>query len=59
VIPRGGLGALNAGPAAAEVIQEMYKLELFGKPEELVKAGQAAGAPASPAPASPTPPPTR
>jgi hypothetical protein len=49
VIPRGGLGALNAGPAAAEVIQAMYKLELFGKPEELAKA----------APAAPTPPPTR
>jgi hypothetical protein len=72
VIPRGGLGALNAGPAAGEVIQAMYKLELFGKPEELVKAAQAAagaagaappssaaGAPASPALASPTPPPTR
>ncbi len=64
VIPRGGLGALNAGPAAAEVINAMYKLELFGKPEELVKAATAAGAPpapaASPVPAaSPTPPPAR
>lgn len=32
VIPRGGLGALNAGPAAAEVIQAMDQLELFGQP---------------------------
>ena len=56
VIPRGGLGARNAGPAAAEIINAMYKLELFGKPEELVK-GAAAGT-AAPAPtASPTPPP--
>jgi cell division protein FtsI/penicillin-binding protein 2 len=52
VIPRGGLGALNAGPAAAEVIGAMYKLELFGKPAELEKAAQAALT------ASP-PPPTR
>jgi cell division protein FtsW (lipid II flippase) len=64
VIPRGGLGALNAGPAAAEVIQAMYKLELFGKPEELARAAPAAIVPApSPAPgatpASPTPPPAR
>jgi cell division protein FtsI/penicillin-binding protein 2 len=61
VIPRGGLGALNAGPAAAEIINAMYKLELFGKPEELEKAAQAALA-AAPAPgaarpgASPAPP---
>jgi hypothetical protein len=44
VIPRGGLGALNAGPAAAEIINAMYKLELFGKPAELEKAAQAAAA---------------
>ena len=42
VIPRGGLGALNAGPAAAEVINAMYRLELFGKPADLEKAAQAA-----------------
>jgi len=70
VIPRGGLGALNAGPAAAEVINAMYKLELFGKPADLEKAAQEAlaaqaqsGAPAAPpapaAPAAPSPqPPT-
>jgi cell division protein FtsW (lipid II flippase) len=44
VIPRGGLGALNAGPAAAEVIGAMYKLELFGKPADLEKAAQEAAA---------------
>jgi cell division protein FtsI/penicillin-binding protein 2 len=61
VIPRGGLGALNAGPAAAEVINAMYKLELFGKPAELEKAAQqalAAGPQGSAQPgaaASPTP----
>ena len=65
VIPRGGLGALNAGPAAAEVINAMYKLELFGKPADLEKAAQAAlaghppdaaaagGPPALPAPGAP------
>jgi hypothetical protein len=53
VIPRGGLGALNAGPAAAEVIGAMYKLELFGKPADLEKAA-AEAAQAAPA-ASPTP----
>jgi cell division protein FtsW (lipid II flippase) len=58
VIPRGGLGALNAGPAAAEVIQAMYKLELFGKPEELAKAAPPSPS-ASPTPASPLPPPRR
>jgi membrane peptidoglycan carboxypeptidase len=61
VIPRGGLGALNAGPAAAEIINAMYKLELFGKPVELENAAREAqaaramhGAPAavSPAPAA-------
>jgi len=51
VIPRGGLGALNAGPAAIEVIHAMYKLELFGKPEDLVKAAAAAPSAPSPAPA--------
>jgi cell division protein FtsI/penicillin-binding protein 2 len=60
VIPRGGLGALNAGPAAAEVINAMYKLELFGKPADLEKAAQeaiAAPVPASsPSPESPPPP---
>jgi cell division protein FtsW (lipid II flippase) len=66
VIPRGGLGALNAGPAAAEIINAAYKLELFGKPADLEKAAQAAvppsamGAPPAgpstpPAPASPPP----
>jgi hypothetical protein len=55
VIPRGGLGALNAGPAAAEVINAMYKLELFGKPAELEKAQ----ASPPPSPASPPPPPAR
>jgi cell division protein FtsW (lipid II flippase) len=44
VIPRGGLGALNAGPAAAEVINAAYKLELFGKPADLEKAAQEAAA---------------
>jgi cell division protein FtsW (lipid II flippase) len=58
VIPRGGLGALNAGPAAAEVIGAMYRLELFGKPADLEKAAQAALAPhpEAAAPASPPPP---
>jgi cell division protein FtsW (lipid II flippase) len=42
VIPRGGLGALNAAPHAAEIINAAYKLELFGKPAELEKAAQAA-----------------
>jgi len=65
VIPRGGLGALNAGPAAAEVINAIYRLELFGKPADLEKAAQealtahpeTAGAPPSPAPLTASPPP--
>jgi cell division protein FtsW (lipid II flippase) len=35
VIPRSGRSALYAAPAAAELIQAMHKLELFGKPAEL------------------------
>ena len=56
VIPRGGLGALNAGPAAAEVIKAMYKLELFGKPEELARAAPAAAVPVPAPGATPRPP---
>jgi len=48
VIPRGGLGALNAGPAALEVIQAADKLGLFGAP--------APGAQASPSPSPASPP---
>ena len=55
VIPRGGLGALNAGPAAAEVINAMYKLELFGKPADLEKAAQEAAAHHPPAEGQPAP----
>jgi cell division protein FtsW (lipid II flippase) len=46
VIPRSGRGALYAAPAAAEVLQQMHKLELFGQ----------LAAPAAPVP-SPAPPP--
>ena len=53
VIPRAGLGAVNAAPAAAEVIWAMYRLEMFGKPADLEKAAQAAAAGHPEAAASP------
>lgn len=55
VMPRSGMGAVFAGPAAAEIITAAYKLGYFGDPKELEKGMTAAPA-ASPKPApSPTP----
>ena len=57
VVPRSGMGAVFAGPAAAEIITAAWKLGYFGDPKELEKA--AAGvppvAPVAPGTASPGP----
>jgi hypothetical protein len=61
VVPRSGMGAVFAGPAAAELIAAVYKLGYFGDPKMLEQAAQrvAQGLPAlEPAGAPPvTPPP--
>jgi cell division protein FtsI/penicillin-binding protein 2 len=67
VIPRSGRGALYAGPAAAEVLNAMYKLELFGKLDangRLVGVHAPSPSPAPPpasssSPAAPSPRPSR
>jgi hypothetical protein len=41
VVPRSGMGAVFAGPAAAEIIGAAYKLGFYGDPKELEKAAQA------------------
>ena len=52
VIPRGGLGALGAAPAAAEIINAVYKLGLYGATPA---PGEAPAAQASPSPGAASP----
>jgi cell division protein FtsW (lipid II flippase) len=40
VVPRSGLGAVYAGPAAAELIGAAYRLGYFGDPKVLAQAAQ-------------------
>lgn len=40
VVPRSGMGAVFAGPAAAELIGAVYRLGYFGDPKALEKAAQ-------------------
>jgi len=58
VVPRSGMGAVYAAPAAAELIAAVYKLGYFGDPKMLEQAAQrvAQGLPAvAPAAAPPAP----
>ena len=47
VMPRSGMGAVFAGPAAAEIITAAYKLGYFGDPKELEKVAPAVAPPAA------------
>jgi cell division protein FtsW (lipid II flippase) len=64
VMPRSGMGAVFAGPAAAEIITAAWKLGYFGDPKALeqhavpVPAAGAAPAPAAGASPAPAPVPT-
>jgi cell division protein FtsW (lipid II flippase) len=40
VVPRSGMGAVFAGPAAAEIIGAVYKLGYFGDPKKLEEAAK-------------------
>ena len=57
VMPRSGMGAVFAAPAAAEIITAAYKLGYFGDPKELEKGVTAPAAPPA-KPGQPSPPPT-
>jgi cell division protein FtsW (lipid II flippase) len=52
VVPRSGMGAVFAGPAASELIASAYKLGYFGDPKALEQAAQGV-APVQPAPQPP------
>jgi cell division protein FtsW (lipid II flippase) len=56
VVPRSGMGAVYAGPAAAELIAATYKLGYFGDPKVLEQAAPQAPAPPVAPVAPPSPP---